>query len=808
MKHQAMTDNFVCIHGHFYQPPRENPWLDDVEVEDSAAPYHDWNERITAECYAPNSVSRILDGHEHIVELVNNYEKISFNFGPTLLSWLERHRNDVYRQIIEADRLSAKAHSGHGNAIAQCYNHVIMPLATSYDKKLQVRWGIADFEFRFGRKPEGMWLPETAVDLATLQVLADFGIKFTILGPHQAKAVRLPGEQWQDVSGGRIVPTRVYRCRLNRGKHIDLFFYDQPVSHEISFEGLLKSGDRFADRLMSGFNTDRQHAQLMHTATDGETFGHHSRFGDMALAYAIRRIERDKLARITNYGEYLELHPPTHEVMIREKTAWSCAHGVERWRSNCGCNSGNTHYHQEWRAPLRQALDSLQARLDEVFRQHSSSLLVDPHDAVDDYIEIILDRSPRKTEEFLSKHSLRELAAPDKVNVWRLLEMQRFARLIYTSCGWFFDDISNIETVKIVEYAARAIQLAREVADTDLESQFVADLARARGNKPDLENGAKVYNELVRPGITNLEKGLAHYAISSLVEEYAPVQRIFSFEFDRGDYTMEKTAARTLSLGAVKVRSAMTGEHLDGMFVVLHLGGYDFHCIVRPLLASDEYTALKEELFRLFREDSTRNLLQAIDTKIRADDFALKDLFIEERRKIGRVLARDALERSQDHYRRIYEDSHDVMRLLAGMSIPAPESLKTAAEYVLSQRLEKACSELKQGTLSETQISGIAESIFREADSIGCRVDVSGLKGALELLVGSRLEDHFASSEPRNMESAIHFLRLAERLGIGLGLWRLQNLFWKLLRGTQVSTSEVVLHELADKLKFSKSVLQ
>ena len=801
-----MTNHFVCVHGHFYQPPRENPWLDDVEVEDSAAPYHDWNERITAECYAPNTVSRILDEHERIVELVNNYEKISFNFGPTLLSWLERHRNDVYRQIIEADQLSAKAHNGHGNAIAQCYNHVIMPLATSYDKKIQVRWGIADFEFRFGRKPEGMWLPETAVDLATLQVLADFGIKFTILAPHQAKAVRLPGEAWEDVSGGRIDPTRAYRCRLNSGKHIDLFFYDQPVSHDISFEGLLKSGDRFADRLMSGFNVDRQQPQLMNTATDGETFGHHSRFGDMALAYAIRRIERDNLARITNYGEYLELHPPAHEVMIREKTAWSCAHGVERWRSDCGCNSGNTHYHQKWRAPLRQSLDSLQSRLDEVFRQYSSGLLSDPYAAIDDYINVILDRSPRTTEAFLRKHARRELSPSEKVNVWRLLEMQRFARLIYTSCGWFFDDVSNIETVKIIEYAARAIQLAREVSDADLEGKFVADLAQARGNKPDLENGAKVYNDLVRPGIANLGKGLAHYAISSLLEEYSPVQRIFSFEFERDDYKIEKTSTRTLSLGAVKVRSSTTFEQLDGMFVVLHLGGYDFHCIVRPLLASDEYTALKEELFRLFREDSTRNLLQAIDTRIKADGFALKDLFIEERRKIGRVLAKDALERSRDHYRRIYEDSRDVMKLLADMSIPAPESLRRAAGYVLTQRLEQACSGLMQGTLSETQLSGIAESIFHEAESLGCSVDTSGLKSALEQLVGSRLEANLAGREPSSAESAIHFLRLAERLGIVLGLWRLQNLSWKLLKEPFKGPTSDHLLELAEKLRFSKSV--
>lgn len=805
-----MTNRFVCIHGHFYQPPRENPWLEDVEVEDSAAPHHDWNERITAECYAPNAVSRILDGSERIAELVNNYEKMSFNFGPTLLSWLERHRSDVYRQILEADRLSLKAHNGHGNAIAQCYNHVIMPLADEYDKLTQVRWGIADFEFRFGREPEGMWLPETAVDLETLEVLAYFDIKFTILSPNQAQAVRAPGGEWQDVSGGRIDPTRAYRCGLSKGRHIDLFFYDQPVSHDISFEGLLKSGDRFADRLMSGFSNQREHAQLMHVATDGETFGHHSRFGDMALAYAIGKIEREGLARITNYAEYLALHPPTHEVKIRENTSWSCAHGVERWRSDCGCNSGNTHYHQRWRAPLRQALDALQEKLDEVFMRKSSIPLVDPYGAVDDYIEVILDRSRENCEAFLSKRARGDLSEAQKVKAWRLLEMQRYARLIYTSCGWFFDDISNIETVKIIEYAARAIQLAREVGGVDLEPQFIRDLAKAPGNKPHLTNGAKVYEELVRPSITDLEKGLAHYGISSLVEEYSPRQRIFSFEFERTDYVCEKSASRTLAVGAVGVRSTITGEHLEGMFVVLHLGGYDFHCIVRELLPADEYDALKGELSRLFREDSTRNLLQAIDTRIVAVGFALKDLFIDERRKVGRLLAKDALERSRDHYRRIYEESSEVMRMLATMKIPAPESLRRATEYVLSQRLEQACAELKAGTLSETELSEAAASGFREADSLGCKIDVSGLKEALEQIVYSRLEAYRAHRDARNTESAIHFLRLAEQLGVGLGLWRLQNLFWELLNeaGANGETAEALMDELGDKLKFSKRAVQ
>ena len=810
LAHQEMTDRFICIHGHFYQPPRENPWLEDVEIEDSAAPYHDWNERITAECYAPNAVSRILDGSERITELVNNYEKMSFNFGPTLFSWLERHRPAVYKQIIEADRLSREAHRGHGNAIAQCYNHAIMPLASERDKLTQVRWGIADFEFRFGRKPEGMWLPETAVDLASLQVLAGHGIKFTILSPNQAQAVRIPGGEWQDVSGGLIDATRAYRCRLSGDRHIDLFFYDQQVSHDISFEGLLKSGDRFVDRLMAGFDHKREHGQLMNIATDGETFGHHSKFGDMALAYAIGKIERLGLARITNYSEYLAVHPPAHEVKIYENTSWSCAHGVERWRSDCGCNSGNTHYHQQWRAPLRQALDELHAKLDAVFERASSNLLKDPWAALDDYIHVILDRSVTNCDGFLEKHAHRALSDSEKVTVWRLLEMERHAALMYTSCGWFFDDISNIETVKIIEYAARSIQLAREVSGVDLEPRFIADLETASGNKPHLTDGARVYKEVVKPSVADLKKGLAHYGISSLVEEYDSTQRIFSFEFDRKDYRREKNAARTLAVGAVNVRSAVTREQLDGLFVVLHLGGYDFHCAVRERPPEDALEDLKEKLFRSLGDDSTRDLLQAIDAGVAGESFALKDLFNDERRKIGRLLLKDALERSRDHYRRIYEESRDVMRLLMSMKIPAPESLKRAAEYVLTQRLEQACAELKREALSETQLSEVASSVLREADSLGCKVDLSELKEALEQIVYFRLEAYRANGDEATAESAIHFLRLAERLNVGLDLWRLQNLFWELLNEPRQKTENclALLDELGAKLKFSERVVQ
>ena len=341
-------ERYICIHGHFYQPPRENAWLESIEVQDSAYPYHDWNERITAECYAPNTASRILDGEGYITKLVNNYSKISFNFGPTLLSWLKDNHSDIYQAILEADRLSQENFSGHGSAMAQAYNHMIMPLANRRDKYTQVVWGIADFGHRFGRKPEGMWLPETAVDLETLDIMAEEGIKFTVLAPTQASRVRRIGaDDWEDVSDASIDPTMAYRLNLPSGREIALFFYDGPISRNIAFEDTLDSGEKFAYRLTDAFSEERDWPQLVHIATDGETYGHHHRFGDMALAFALEYIEANNLAAITNYGEYLEKNPCTYEVEIFENTSWSCTHGVERWRSDCGDNSGgNPNWNQ------------------------------------------------------------------------------------------------------------------------------------------------------------------------------------------------------------------------------------------------------------------------------------------------------------------------------------------------------------------------------------------------------------------------------------------------------------------------------
>ncbi len=397
-------NRFLCIHGHFYQPPRENPWLEAVELQDSAAPYHDWNERVLAECYAPNAVSRILDEKGRIRKIVNNYSNISFDFGPTLLSWLEENAKSVYQALLMADWESIQRFSGHGSAMAQAYNHIILPLANRRDKITQIVWGLEDFESRFGRAAEGMWLPETAVDLETLDLLAEHGVRFTLLAPHQALRIRRKDRaEWRDVNGGTLDITYPYEVDLPSGRTIAVFFYHGALANAVSFEGLLSNGDAFAKRLMDAFPADTSEPRLVHLATDGEAYGHHHRFGDMALAYALNKVEEGQSAILTNYGEYLEKNPPQWKAEIAQNTSWSCPHGVERWRSDCGCQTGqHPGWSQAWRAPLRDALDLARDELAPLYEKEAAKL---PTGSVGSagsiYPTSMLDRSKESRREIL-----------------------------------------------------------------------------------------------------------------------------------------------------------------------------------------------------------------------------------------------------------------------------------------------------------------------------------------------------------------------------------------------------------------------
>ncbi|HLK17449.1 MAG TPA: DUF3536 domain-containing protein, partial [Bryobacteraceae bacterium] len=554
---------YLCIHGHFYQPPRENAWLEAIEQQDSAYPYHDWNERITAECYAPNGASRILDDRNRIIKIVNNYASINFNFGPTLLSWLAEKAPETYRDILAADRASLQRFSGHGSAMAQCYSHMIMPLANARDKFTQVYWGIQDFRYRFGRDPEGMWLPETAVDLETLDILAQHGIRYTVLAPSQAKSV-----DGRDVTDGSIDPTRSYKIDLASGRSINLFFYDGPISRAVAFEGLLNNGEIFARRLLSSLPEQPGRAQLAHIATDGETYGHHHRYGDMALSYALRYIESNDLARITNYAEFLALYPPEQKVEILENTAWSCVHGVGRWSRNCGCNSGgHGGWNQEWRAPLRAALDWLRDEVAPMYERAAARYVKDPWAARNEYIAVVLDRSPESREQFGAKHFRRKnILRAERVHVWKLLELQRHAMLMYTSCGWFFDEISGIETVQVIQYAGRVVQLAQEMFDDSIEERFLARLKLAKSNVPEHGDGANIYSKFVKPAMVDMLKVGAHYAISSVFEHQPEEERIYSYEVDGKDFRLKRSGKMRLAFGKARFTSRIVQESETLMF--------------------------------------------------------------------------------------------------------------------------------------------------------------------------------------------------------------------------------------------------
>ena len=499
----------LIIHGHFYQPPRENPWTGLIERQPGAEPYHDWNERIQAECYGPNAFVRALGHDDRDEDLVNNYASISFNFGPTLLSWLGSHHPKTYRRILDADKSSAELRGGHGNAIAQAYGHAILPLCNDRDRLTQVLWGLADFRFRFGREPEAMWLPETACDDRTLDLLIEQGLRYVILAPGQADKVRalatsIEGAEWRDVSNGSIDPTRAYRYshRQQPGRSLAIFFYDGPMAQAIAFESALKS----SQLLVSLFKKAAGRGPLVNVATDGETYGHHFKFGDLALAHALEVEARDQGFAVTNYGEFLEQHPPEFEVEIKrgpagEGTSWSCAHGVGRWRRDCGCHTGGEpEWNQRWRAPLRDALEFLRDHAASQFEDVGSDLFAAPWAARNASIELMLDPQ-RSREAFLARHSNRSLTSHDQETALTLLELQRNALLMFTSCGWFFSELSGIETVQIMKYAARVLELTSDLGLPSPRSHFLEMMAEAQSNVRELGNGADIYLSMAEPGL-------------------------------------------------------------------------------------------------------------------------------------------------------------------------------------------------------------------------------------------------------------------------------------------------------------------
>ena len=802
----------VCIHGHFYQPPRENPWLEQVETQDSAAPFHDWNERITSECYAPNGASRIVNKQNQIIRILNNYAHISFNFGPTLLSWLEANAPRTYRMILEADRASQKRFAGHGSAIAQVYNHIIMPLANTRDRITQIVWGIADFERRFGRKPEGMWLAETAADTETLELLADHGIRFTILAPGQCARIRpLVRENsgrsepsWTETDASNLDTRHPYVIRLKTGKEIAVFFYDGDRSRAIAFEGILNSGDQFASRLTEGFLAEET-PQLVHVATDGESYGHHHKHGEMALSYALKLIERQPDVRLANYGEFLEEFPPTWEAQIVENTSWSCAHGVGRWSTNCGCNMGG-YPDQKWRGPLRQALDWLRDAVIPLTEKAAQPIFEDVWAARDAYIDVVLKRSSEARTKFLATYANHELNNSERILALKLMEMQRHALLMFTSCGWFFDEISGIETVQIIAYAGRVLQLAAEVFGAEgvaLEASFIELLRGAKSNIPEEENGASIYLRRVKTMEVGLEQVAAHYAISSIFTSYPDEAELFCYSIRRLSYEVVTSGRGRLLFGQTRIASQITQEPETVIFAVVHFGDQNITAVVKRYDPTqlEQYTDFVQKARSAVIGADFPALIRLFDRIFNGQTYSVQSLFRDEQRHILKLILKSTISEVESSLIAIYQDHASLLHFLSQSGVPKPPALNLAASFAVNAGLRRAIESEPIDALQLRAYRGLASADQIDLD-----------KTVLSYITDQKMKRdmvhvHADFKNMQRLDNALLTARTVQELPFELNLWQAQNIWHDTLvlsrKGQLPEGWEEKFRELGKQLRIS-----
>lgn len=797
-----VSDKWVCIHGHFYQPPRENPWLEAIEPQPSAHPYRDWNERITAECYRPNTAARVIDGQNQIIQIVDNYERMSFNFGPTLMSWLEVHAPDVHAAVVDADRASRERFSGHGSAMAQAYNHMIMPLASPRDRATQVRWGIADFRRRFKRPPEGMWLPECAVDTASLEAMAAEGIAFTVLAPHQAKSWRPPNGEWRTTA---VDPGRAYKYKLPSGKTIDLYFYDGQTAQAVAFERLLSDGHQIIARMTGRAPAEGEEPTLCHIATDGETYGHHHRYGDMALAWALSQVEQGwNGTRLTNYAEFRVKVPATWEVKIHENSSWSCAHGISRWREDCGCNSGGRPgWNQKWRRPLRDALDWLRDQVAVALEHVGGVFFKDPWAARDAYIDVLLGGDPAR-EEFFKKHASHPLSVEERVRALSVMEMARHAMLMFTSCGWFFDELSGIETVQCMQYAARVAELLESVGGEPVELELVDRLSAARSNMADEGDGRQVWQRRVRPAKIDSGKVAAHVAVRTLVEpDHARVLDVHGFRCEILDRAERRSGRARMVAATVIVRSVLTEASTPLCFAGLYLGEQHVTGGVRPTPAPAEWAAIVEELNSALKTGDVFAAQRAIDRHFPGAQLSLGALLPGRRERVLGAVLGEPIRNAEEQLGDAFDEQAPLIRWLVAHELPVPDVLHAVAEVALRRRvLANLNADAASFQALRQHIAEAAEvKVSLDTPEIALAAS-EGLRRLIERLAEG--SDGPAGLDPIALDVVARAAEVAARMRSSVDLWFAQNATWRLLarlpelraRGATDPTAAQAAHDL------------
>jgi len=896
-QHSESKKIFLVIHGHFYQPPRENPWMQAIPFQESAKPFHDWNERITAQCYQPNTRSRVLDEQGRILHLVNNFAHINFNIGPTLFSWLEKYQPDTYKRILEADRKSHESNQGHGNAIAQIYNHIILPLANDRDKTTQIIWGKREFQHRFGREPESIWLAETAINLETVKCLIDQGIKYVILSPTQAQRVRKFGDYtWTEVSNNSIAGTQPYRLFLRDEeqetrsveektkkeeipdlepcpKYLDVFFYDGPLSVDISFKHLLRDADTFAGRFSELAAKSSASNVLIHVATDGEVYGHHEPYGEMCLAAAITSKFPSLHVEITNYARYLEMYPPTMEVALKpgrdndEGTAWSCAHGVGRWYRNCGCSiSNNPGWNQEWRTPLRKGFDVLRDGLAELFEQIGGKLLQTPWDARNDYIQCILDPSERTVNMFLDKHAKRPLNEDEQSLVLRLLEAQKYSMYMYTSCAWFFDDISGLEVIQNMRYAARAVQLVEglriascELRSSDLEIQnpkseiqnfetlMLDEFEKARSNISEFGTGKDIYLKNVKPDVYTPERAANQFLLENFTDrqwsdrQWSDRQRsdrqwsdekkhhenpsqnklwsaqrqihIYTLhcpEYFTWEHTPEQNSSDQCPIvysGVIRVRETTTRQEWKMLFTsLIEQNTYPVSYLKR-VQDKAQLSQLTKNL-KGFENLSGLSLPSKLVSFLENNGFKqydLADVYADDREQLFCMMIQEHVDRTENHIRKIYEESLELLDYLTKMNVQVPAKLKASVEFSLSHQLMIEMEDLHVEDTelhSPALLSSELEKILQLSKIHHLELDTTLLQDRLsealtkylcalsrQFLSADRESSGDIQTQPQEnslklLKETIRLLEKAEQFGIVLDKTEVQNITYDILEKT------------------------
>ncbi|MGL1935551.1 MAG: DUF3536 domain-containing protein [Fibrobacterales bacterium] len=766
---------YLTIHGHFYQPPRENPWTDEVEIQDSALPNHDWNDRIASQCYDANSASRLLNPYGKISKIINNYEYMSFNFGPTLMSWIRDQRPNTYKRIIEGDKRSAKRLNGHGNAIAQVYNHIIMPLANDRERRIQIEWGIRDFEFHFGRKPEGMWLAETAINTATVVDLIKAGIKYTILAPTQADAVReFANDAWYDVSQSAIDPTRPYRIYPKDedgdpfidDAYLDVFFYDGNLSSAVGFEHLLRNAPAYIDKIKGAFNYEKPDPQLISIATDGESYGHHEPFGDMCASYMFDQVCPKENIIPVNFGYFLEKNPPVAEVTLKnglgEGTAWSCAHGVGRWYRNCGCTTGSPpEWNQEWRGPVRHAYNYLSKHALRVYDSEVKKIShTKPNELVIEYVEVLLQKDPTFTGEFLKKHLVTTENFEERATqLLCLLEMQKYTMFAYTSCGWFFGEVSGLEPVQNMKYARRSIELMSYFKTSFSIDKFLDFLDAAISNI-DGRTGKQLYLDYTGSHLPTTFRVIAEVLYREL---HAKTQ--FCSNIGIFNITVVPVSTATVKIYTVAIANTSTWER-ESLVVAGLKNQY-----------GDDYFAFLPDSVSLRGFESLDSAIQEFDTIVQlypdAIPVGFRDLFDDAFINITQELIDNSSRSILEDYK-VFPKKHGmIMEILQQSQKPLDESiavpLKMSMSAYVYDALEKALSEVTP------EIEEEIASLKKRAAYLNLTLKAEWIEKRFDTKIEELMQNIIESPNPKVIQHITKLITLADSFNMTINKGEVEN---------------------------------